>query len=323
MALSRRRSVMIEREAVYGTDPTPAGTDAQLAHDDLSLEIVHDGQAVKDITPFLDPLPTVAGTVMFKMGLTTPLRGSGALGTAPETDPMWAACGFSLVTVGATSNTYAPASSYNTTPASGYVSATAYIEDGINLWQIQGMYGTFGITLDAGGYAKQKWQFSGLYERPAAKTTFTSPTYDATRPQPCRGLVMTLHGTAASDTVRPISWSMDLNREVIVAKSMQATWGIAAIELGSCVPSGTFRVQYHSIAGKDWFAALEEQTISSMSITYGATAGNIVTISVPGCNGGITVTSLGMSDDNGLITQEIGWSAARNAGDDSLSFVFT
>src|SRR3990167_8872785 len=158
---------------------------------------------------------------------------------------------------------------------------------------------------------------------PAAKPAFTSPTYDATRPQPCRGLVMTLHGTAASNTVRPISWSMDLNREVIVAKSMQATWGIAAIELGSCVPSGTFRVQYHSIAGKDWFAALEEQTISSMSITYGATAGNIVTISVPGGNGGITVTSLGMSDDNGLITQEIGWSAARNAGDDAISVAFT
>ena len=320
MAITRRQSVLAEVEAAYGTDPIPAGTDAMLAIDDLTVEVIRESGDLEPIDPFLDPLALVPGAMMMKVNFTTALRGSGAAGTAPEITPLLRGCGFNHVNVPATSDTFEPTSDFSVVAATGYQSLTLYIQDGNHQFQIHGAYGTFGLQAAVGSYCKMAWQFTGLYERPTDFATFTAPTYDVTRPQPCRGMVITIMGTAASATLRPSSWTMDLNREVVASKSMAATFGYAAFELGRCVPSGTFRVQELLLATEDFFANLEDATLATLSLAFGATAGNIVTVSFPGS---VALSSLARVDDGGLLSLDLGYQAARSAGDDAVRLAYT
>ncbi len=327
MAIPRQQLLLAQREAAYGTDPGGlVGGDAMLVVDDLSLETSHESAEILPVDSFLDGLGHVPGSISAKCSFSVPLRGSGTAGTQPEIDPLLAACGFRRVDVVGppASNTYRLGSVFNATPATGYVSNTLTLQDGVHQHQIQGAYGTFGITADPNTYAKIAFQMTGLYERPTDVATFTSPTFDATRPQPCRGLTLTLHGTVGGPLLRLASFSFDLNREVHTVPSMASSFGIAALELGRCAPTATAVVQEQTLAGKDWFAALEAGTLSTLSLVIGSVAGNICTITDPGVNGGIQVRTLSRTTGpGGVVSLELGFSFSRSSGNDSLSIAFT
>lgn len=322
MAITRRQSLLAEVEAVYGTDPTPAGTDAVACIDEITLAVEGEDSQPEHVDGFLDGFEHVEGTLLVRVSFSTMLKGSGAAGTAPEIGPLLKACGFLETIVGAASVTYTPASEFGVL-ATGYQSVTLYLQDGTHQHQVHGCYGTFSIDANPASFPKVSWQFTGLYERPTDLAVITAPTYETTRPQPSRGLTMSLVGQAAGVAFQPVSFTLDLNREVHVSRSMAAAFGVAAVEIGRCVPAGTFGAVLLPIASHDWYADLEAATVAAMSIVWGGTAGNIVTLTGSGGTGGMAVRSLGRAEDNGVLTLDAGYSMGRSAGDDVLSLEFT
>lgn len=319
MSIKARQSLLAESEATYGTDPTPGGTDAVIVIDDLTINVIEESADLDHVDAGLDGFEHVAGTLMYEVSFTTPLRGSGAAGTAPDIAPLIKACGFSETIVAATSVTYAPASVFDA--ATGYQSATFYIQDGTLQYQAHGCYGTFGLVAAAASFPKLAFTFQGLYEKPTDLASITAPTYDTTRPAPCRGMTFSIGGSSP----RMSAFSLDLNRETHVVRDMAATLGVRAVELGRCKPSGAFTIQEQTIATIDHWARLDTPTNLAWSFAFGGSAGNICTIGRPAANtsGGLKYRVLSQGEDNGVISHEIGYTLGRHSLNDTLQLVFT
>ncbi len=320
MAIKPRQGVLAKVEATYGTDPTPVGTDALIAIDDLSIELLTEDAEIVHVDAHLDSFEHVAGTVAAAISFTTPLRGSGAAGTAPDIGPLLKAVGFSETIVAMTSVTYAPASAFGTA-GNGYQSVTLYIENGTLQHQFHGCYGTVSLDASVASFPKLSWEFVGLYEKPTDVGTITSPTYDTTRPVPCRGLTFNIGG----DTPRMTNFSLALNRETHMVRDMAATLGVQAFELGAIRPSGTTTIQLQTIATGDWWGRVDSPTNLNWSFAFGAVAGNIATINRPAGNttGGLKFRTLAEGEDNGVLTLDLGFTLGRHAGQDTFEIVFT
>ena len=320
MAIQRRQSILAKSEAVHATDPVPVGTDAVRAIDDLSLEIITETGNVEPIDAGLDGYEHVEGLLGMRVGFTTPLYGSGAAGTAPDWGALIKACGFAETIVAVTSTTYAPASVFGA-GATGYQSVTLYIQDGVLQWQLHGCYGTVGLAAAVGTFPKLAWQFVSLYERPTDVAPITAPTYDTTRPQPCRGLAFNIGG----DTPRASEFNLALNRETHMVRDMSATYGLRAIELGRMAPTGDVRIQEQTLATADWWTRLDTPTNLNWSFVFGGTAGNIATIRRPAANtvGGLRIRDLSIGEDNGVKTLDLGFTLGRHAIDTELEIVLT
>ncbi len=317
MAIQARQSLLAKVEAAYGTDPTPAGVDAVRCIGSLDYTFNSEDAEIESVDAFLDGYAHVEGSVFVTVSFETPLWGSGAAGTAPEIGPLFKACGMDEVIVGATSVTYQPTSAFGA-GAAGYQSNTFYIQDSTLQFQVHGVYGTFSIDASVSSFPKVSWSFTGLYERPTDVAAITAPTYDATRPAPCRGLTFQYAGI----TPRCTNWTLDLQREVHRVGDFGSTFGVAGFELGRCSPAGTFRVQERAIATEN-FWTVDTPVASHWSLTFGSTAGNICTITRPGGTGGIKFQNLSRGEDNGIITLDMAYSIGRNAGNDALELVFT
>lgn len=322
MAIVSQQSLLAKVEATYSTDPTPAGANAVACINEITLAPVTEDSQPVSVDAFLDSYEHVEGSIHVVCSFSTPLKGSGSAGTEPEITPLLKACGFKHLNTGATSDAFTLASTFGTLNT-GYQSATFYIEDGTHKHQLHGCYGTLSIEANPASFPVANWTFTGLYERPTDVATFTAPTYDTSRPQPSRGLTMTLGGVAGGATFRPVNWTLDLNREVHLSRSMAASFGIAAVELGRCVPAGTFGAVVLPLASHDWYADLEAATLASMSMVWNGGAGNITTITTAGGTGGMAVRTLDRGEDNGVMTWDAGYSVGRSSGNDSINITFT
>ena len=320
MAIKARQSILAKVEAVYGTDPVPVGTDAVRAIDDLSIEILTEDGEIDPVDAGLDGYEHVEGLLAVKVGFTTPLYGSGAAGTPPDFGALLKATGFSETIVGGASVTYAPASVFGAAGA-GYQSATLYIQDGVIQHQIHGCYGTFSLAAAVGTFPKIAWEFTGLYERPTDVAAITAPTYDTTRPQPCRGLVFNVGG----DTPRASAMNLALNREVHLVRDMSAAFALRAVELGRMKPAGDMTIQEQTLATVDWWTRLDAPTNLAWSWAWTGAAGNISVIRRPAANtvGGLKIRTLSVGEDNGVKTLDLGFSLGRHAIDTALELVFT
>jgi len=323
VSIPRRQSLLAKVEAVPGTDPTPVGADAVPMIDGLELGAVLENGEIVPVDAYLDGYNHVEGTIVLTASFSCMLKGSGAAGTAPEIAPLLRACGMAQADVVGppASNTFTPDSVWSVAAGVGYQSATLYIEDGTHQWQMHGCYGTWSIDSSIVSFPKISFEFTGLYEKPTDQATITTPTYDATRPVACRGLTYNIGGSSARCT----AFRLDLNREVHIARSQAAAFGVVAIELGACNPKGTWSIQEETIATHDWWGALEAGTVQDFSWVWGGAAGNIVTLARPAGNtlGGAKFSDLSRGEDNGVIWQDFGFSLGRHAGDDSFSLAFT
>ena len=286
MALTRKRLLLAKIESTYGTDPTPAGTDAVLVS---NLEIQPLQLELKDrelILGYLGNTEKVVGERLVGISFDVEIAGSGTAGTAPKWSALMQACGFGETIVAVTSVTYAPVST-------GFKGVTLYyFADGVR-HKVTGCRGTWSMSLEAGEIPKLSFEYTGIYNAPTDETQ-PSPTYtiqanpvvvNSTNTTPLK-----VHGYAACLE----SFSLSLANETPFRQLAGCTQQVMITDRK---PEGEVTIEAPTIAAKNFFTAASGQTLDEFSWTHGTTAGNIVTFSAATCNLG----SPEYEDSDGII----------------------
>lgn len=172
--LSRKRLILTKIEATYGTDSSPAGTDAVLVRN-LEITPIEAETVSRDlIRPYLGNSAQILSQTRVVITFEVELAGSGTAGTASRVDSLLRSCGFAATTTGsAVTGTAQAGSAGSITLASGS-SATDDYYNGMVITITGGTgSGSKGIITDYVGSTK----VATVQKSTAAFTPATSSTY--------------------------------------------------------------------------------------------------------------------------------------------------
>ena len=314
--LTRKTVVLAKIEAEYGTDPTPAGTDAVLvSNPDIKVE---GEMLVRDfVRESLSPVGHVIGKKKVTISFETELKGSGTAGTAPETGVLFQACGMDETVSASTSVTYAP-EAVSTSVASCtlyvYLDGTRHIATGCR--------GTFSINLEAGNFGRVQWTFTGAYATPTDQNLPTTTT-DTTIPQIVQGASFEIDGYApvVAALTFDIGNTIAANGDVNSADGYGPFQITARDSMGSINPeSATIAVQEADMTANFWDDWEAGQGRALTIGPIGSTAGNILNIDMPN----VIAREMTYGDRNGVRTFEMPFTAAETgAHNDEITIVFS
>lgn len=308
--LVNRRQILAKIESTYGTDPTPAGTNAI---EITELSFAKEGARMTNPAVLKSTLGQRAQSYGGTLGTLTFscwLRGSGTAGTAPEIDPLLRSCSMGVTNVPATSDTYAPVST-------GQESCTIYFQEDGMQHKLTGCRGSFSATLEAGMPAKLSFTMTGHYLSVPTDTALATPTFDATvSPTMVNLSSMTVDSYAASIA----SLSFDMGMSLAMPAEFVAADGYGEIIQTTRAVTGSIDPLATLVATYDW--ETKWRTMASVAINtgvVGSTAGNRWQLQFPTAQ----YIEMNPGDRDGIITRQISFAANENAGDDELSLAFT
>lgn len=173
--LSRKRLILTKIESTYGTDSSPAGTDAVLVRN-LEITPIEAETVSRDlIRPYLGNSAQILSQTRVVITFEVELAGSGTAGTASRVDSLLRSCGFAATTTGsAVTGTAQAGSAGSITLASG-ASATDDYYNGMVISITGGTgNGSKGIITDYVGSTKVATvQKSTAAFTPAASSTYS------------------------------------------------------------------------------------------------------------------------------------------------------
>jgi hypothetical protein len=309
MALTRKRLLLAKIESVYGTDPTPAATDAVLVS---ALEVQPLQLELKDrelILGYLGNTEMVVGQRLVSVSFDVEIAGSGTAGTAPKWSALMQACGFSETIVAVTSVTYAPIST-------AFKGVTLYFfADGVR-HKVTGCRGTWSMALETGEIPKISFEFTGIFNAPTDETQPSGTFSDQADPVVVNSVntaTLQVHGYAACLS----AFSLDLANETPFRQLAGCTQQIMITDRK---PEGEVTIEAPTIAAKNYFSAASTQTAGQFSWVHGTTAGNIVTFTAPTCNLG----SPEYEDSDGIIMLKLPFMPQPTAaGNDEFTLALT
>lgn len=309
MALTRKRLLLAKIESTYGTDSTPAATDAILVS---ALEVQPLQLELKDrelILGYLGNTEMVVGQRLVSVSFDVEIAGSGTAGTAPKWSALMQACGFSETIVASTSVTYAPISS-------AFKGVTLYFfADGVR-HKVTGCRGTWSMALETGEIPKISFSFTGIFNAPTDETQ-PSPTFsnqaDPVVVNSANTAPLQVHGYAACLS----AFSLDLANETPFRQLAGCTQQVMITDRK---PEGEVTIEAPTIAQKNFFSAASTQTAGQFSWVHGTTAGNIITFTAPTC----TLGSPEYEDSDGVIMLKLPFMPQPTAaGNDEFTLALT
>jgi len=309
MALTRKRLIQVKKESTYGTDSTPAGTDALLVRN-LEITPIEADVVSRDlIRPYFGNSPQLLANTRVSITFQVELAGSGTAGTAPRYGAVLQACGLSETIVAATSVTYAPASS-------SLSSATIYFNnDGIR-HILTGCRGTFVLNAEVGQIPTIDFTMIGVYNAPT-DTALPSVTYSA-QASPLifkQGNTSSFQFFSYAGCLQSVS--LDIANETVYRELVGCTKEILITDRA---PSGTVMIEAPALATKDYFSIAQTETTGNLTFLHGTTAGNRVTLTAGQCD----ITNPTYGDQDGVQMLNIPYVAVpTTAGNDELSLAFT
>lgn len=308
--LTRKRLILIKKESTYGTDSTPAGTDAVLVRD-LSVTPLQSDAVSRDlIRSYLGASEQLLANTRVECQFTVELAGSGTAGTAPRFGSALQACGMSETIVAATSVTYAPVSS-------SFSSITIYYNlDGV-LHKVTGARGTFTLNAEVGQIPTIQFTFSGIYNAP---TDTAAPA--ATYSNQATPLIFKQGNTSSFQFFSYAgclqSATFDIANTTVYRELVGCSKETLITQRAS---NGTVMLEAVPIATKDYFAAaLADGTTGNLTFLHGTTAGNRATLTVPRCDLG----DPSYGDQDGIAMLNLPYTAIPSStGNDEVSLAFT
>ena len=267
MALWRNRLALVKAESTYGTNPTPAATDALLFTEldvtPLEMELIER----ETIQTYFGNRQNVIGQRSVPIAATVELAGSGTAGTAPRYGPMLTASGLGETIVSATSVTYAPVSS-----AFDSYTMQFFIDNGSEQ-AITGIRGSFDMSLSTGAIPTIAFSHMGIFGAPTA-LSLPSPTYsNQATPLSVNAdntATVTVHGFSACMT----EFSLSLGTEMVFEQKAGCT---KQVRLTDRRTTGSITIELPAFATKDFIAAVNAQTEATITWVHGSSAGNIIT----------------------------------------------
>ena len=309
MALTRKRLIQVKGEATYGTDSSPAGTDALLVRN-LEITPIEADVVSRDlIRNYLGNSPQLLANTRVSITFQVELAGSGTAGTPPRYGALLRACGLLEAVVASTSVTYTPRSA-------GFESATIYFNnDGIR-HILTGCRGTFTLNAAVGEIPTIDITMVGVYNAP---TDVALPT--TTYSQQASPLIFRQGNTSAFQFFSYAgclqSVSFDMANETVYRELVGCT---KEILITNRAPSGTVMIEAPTLATKDYFNIAQTETTGNLTFLHGTAAGNRVTFTAGQCD----ITNPTYADQDGVQMLNIPYVAVpTTAGNDELTLAFT
>ncbi len=309
MALTRKRLIQVKKESTYGTDSTPAGTDALLVRN-LEITPIEADVVSRDlIRNYLGNSPQLLANTRVSITFQVEMAGSGTAGTAPRYGGILQSCGLSETIVASTSVTYAPVSS-------SFSSATIYFNnDGIR-HIMTGCRGTFTLNAEVGQIPTIDFTMIGVYNAPT-DTALPTTTYSAQ----ASPLIFKQGNTSAFQFFSYAgclqSVSLDIANETVYRELVGCT---KEVQITNRAPNGTVMIEAVSLATKDFFSIAQTETTGNLTFLHGTTAGNRVTLLSGQCD----ISNPTYGDQDGVQMLSIPYVAVpTTAGNDELSLAFT
>lgn len=306
----RKRTVLVKAESTYGTDSTPAGSDAVQVRN-LEITPVEADVLSRDlIRPYLGNSPQLIANTRVTVTFEVEYAGSGTAGTAPRYGTLLKACGFSETVVASTSVTYAPVSA-------SFDSCTIYFSiDGIR-HKVTGCRGNFSLNLTANQIPVINFTMTGQYNAPT-DTADPTPAYtNQAAPQIFNDTNTTTFSLFSAATLALQSCQVDIGNEVIYRELVNSD---KEVIITNRAASGSFAIEAPTLATKDFFAAAVAGTTGALSLVHGTAAGNIITLSS-------SVVSLGnpaYAEDQGVVMLNLPFTLVpTSSGNDEITLAYT
>lgn len=305
--LTRKQIVLPKIETAYGTDPTPDGSSVVRTTSDLTWTPYQGETQTRDrLRDHFGATAEVNVGPNASLQFSVPLAGSGAAGTAPSFGPLLRACGLSE-TVGV-DVVYQPVT------ADPESVALYYFLDGVKQVML-GARGTVVINMNAGEFPTLEFTFTSMYNRPtgvAAPATTLSNQADEI-PVNKQNTVGSVFGFAACMA----GMSLDMGNSVTYRNQINCEH----IDLTGREATGSTTIDAPDIATKDYFKELESHSglnTGIISVTHGATAGNIVELNAPKAQ----LSSMSIGDSDGIVQYEFDTRFLPDTGDDEFTLTF-
>ena len=294
-------------EAAEGTAENPGAGDALLViNPSFSPQVqMHER---KIVTSDLSPYKSLSGRRSASLSFEVELKGEGSAGVAPEWGELMRACGFDEDIVASTSVTYTPASS-------GVPSITLSLYmDGL-LTKLWGARGSVKLSLSAGEPGRLNFQFTAADFSVTDAAMLSGVSYDATEPESFLAANFSIDSYSA--VVERVDF--DIANTLQLRSDVNKQSGYVSTLLTGRRPVGSLDPELPLVADYDVFTKWRDGNEGALSLTLGATAGNIATITAPKCR----YTKLGLAERGRARTRGADFELNRNNGDDELSIELT
>lgn len=311
--MQTRNSVVLAKvEATYGADPTPTPAVNALLVYDLDIKPTGDVVERNFLKASLSQLPFIRGLKYVEVSFKTELKGSGSRGQLPTTGwegALIQACGFSEIVTAATSIVWAPVST-------NFKSVALYVYQGGNTFhKVLGCRGSVKFKAEVGKYIEAEWKFKGIYAAPTDAVP-GAQTFSGVVPVPVLSAGLTLGAYSPVATAVEI----DMNVSTGLRKSMNSPAGIVGVEITGRQPQGSFDPEAVTEATAPFWNQWELATQLALNIgPIGSTSGNIIQIAAPK----VQYKEIGYGDREGILTYQVPFGLAMNAGDDEVAITIT
>jgi hypothetical protein len=309
MALTRKRLILVKKESTYGTDSSPAGTDALLVRN-LDITPIEADLVSRDlIRPYLGNSPQLLANSRVSITFQVELAGSGTAGTAPRFGSILQACGFSETIVASTSVTYAPVSA-------SFSSATIYFNNDGVLHKATGCRGTFTLNAAVGEIPTIDFTMVGVYNAPT-DTAAPAVTYS----NQASPLVFKQGNTSGFQFFTYAGCLQSVTFDVANSTVYRELVGCTKeVLITDRKPAGTVMIEAPTLATKDYFNIAQTETTGNLTFLHGTTAGNRVTFTAAQCD----ISNPSYGDQDGVQMLNIPYLAVpTTAGNDEVSLAFT
>ena len=307
--LSRKRLILVKTEATYGTDSSPAGTDALLVRN-LDITPLSGDVVSRDlIRPYMGNYDQLISLTSVAINFEVELAGSGTAGTAPKYDAILKACGLAATIVSSTSVTYAPVSA-------SFSSATIYFNvDGV-LHKLTGCRGSMNMSCAVGAIPTLSFNLTGVYNAPT-DTAQPAVTYSAQ----ATPLIFREGNTSSFSffSYSGVLQSVDFNlANDLVYRELVG--GTKETLITDRKPAGTVMIEAPTIATKDFFTTALASSTGNLTFLHGTTAGNRVTFTASQ----VDVLNPTYQDQDSIMMLSVPYVAIpTTAGNNEFSLAFT
>lgn len=311
--LTNRDVILVKPEVTYNVDSVPTAALNAILVENPSWKF--EGLRMIDrpsIRASIGKLQKIFGGALKAVSFDVEIKGSGALGTAPELGPLLLGAGYSETIVPATSVTYDLVSD-----AATHTSVTIYYyQDGIEHKITGARCMSISQSIEVGSPGKLSMVFVG-HDAGHSDVALPSPTYDSQVPYPAINASFAVGGYAA--VVSKLEY--DIGLTLAKPPDLNAVDGYGELLITDRSPTGSFDPEAVLVATNDFIGDFKSGT--KMALTtgdIGSTAGNKWKLSI----GEIYYTDITPGDREGKRTFEIPFAATdETTTDNECTFVFT